>query len=114
MRNARTLLVASFALLSATPGFADALLSGAIKSADGKTMSGVTVSAKPDGGTITTTVFTDENGNYFFPALPAGHYRVWAQALSYQTAKGAVDLANNNTQDFTLTAMSDPEATFKQ
>ncbi len=114
MRNARSLLVASFALLSATPGFADALLSGAIKSSDGKPMSGVTVSAKPDGGTITTTVFTDENGNYFLPALPAGHYRVWAQALSYQTAKGAVDLSANAKQDFLLASMNNPEATFKQ
>jgi streptogramin lyase len=114
MRNARSLLVASFALLSATPGFADALLSGAIKSSDGKTMSGVTVSAKPDGGTITTTVYTDENGDYFFPALPAGHYRVWAQALSYQTAKSAVDLSANAKQDFLLASMNNPEATFKQ
>ena len=74
---------------------ADALLSGMIKSSDGKAMGGVTVSAKPEGGTITTTVFTDEAGNYYFPPLPAGHYRVWAQALSYQTAKGEVDLAAN-------------------
>ncbi len=55
---------------------------------DGKPMGGVTVSAKPDGGTITTSVFTDHSGQYYFPPLPAGTYRLWAQALSYQTAKG--------------------------
>ena len=109
-----TTLTAVAAILIAMPAFADALLSGTIKSSDGKAMGGITVSAKPDSGTITTTVFTDAAGQYYFPALPAGHYRVWAQALSYQTAKGAVDLANNAKQDFTLAAMSDPEATFKQ
>jgi streptogramin lyase len=117
MRHARALLVANLtaaAIVMAAPAFADALLSGTIKSSDDKAMGGVTVSAKPDGGTITTTVFTDEAGQYYFPELPAGHYKVWAQALSYQTAKGAVDLSANAKQDFTLAAMSDPEATFKQ
>ena len=90
-----TNLTAVAAILMSVPAFADALLSGTIKSSDGKAMGGVTVSAKPDGGTITTTVFTDDAGQYYFPALPAGHYRVWAQALSYQTAKGAVDLSAN-------------------
>ncbi len=114
MRNTHRIIVASFALLSAAPAFADGLLSGTIKSPDGKAVNGVTVSAKPDGGTITTTVFTDENGKYFFPALPAGHYKVWAQALSYQTAKGAADLSADARQDFSLQPMQDAEATFKQ
>src|SRR6202046_5142197 len=117
MRHARALLVANLAaaaIVMAAPAFADALLNGTIKSSDGKAMGGVTVSAKPDGGTITTTVFTDDTGQYYFPTLPGGHYKVWAQALSYQTAKGAVDLSANAKQDFTLAAMSDPEATFKQ
>src|SRR5271156_2421634 len=116
MRHAHAPILAILcaAILIAGPAFADALLSGTVKSLDDKAMGGVTVSAKPYGGTITTTVFTDTSGNYYFPALPNGSYRIWAQALSYQTAKGAVDLANNAKQDFTLAAMSDPEATFKQ
>src|SRR5579883_843183 len=84
---------------------ADELLSGTIKSSAGEAMGGVTVSAKPQGGTITTSVFTDEAGNYYFPELPDGHYRVWAQALSYQTSKGEVDLSKNAKQDFTLAPM---------
>jgi streptogramin lyase len=107
-------LAALAAILTAAPAFADALLSGTIKTPDGKAMGGVTVSAKPDGGTITTTVFTDETGQYFFPPLPAGHYKVWAQALSYRTAKGAADLSANAKQDFALIPMNDAEATFKQ
>ena len=70
MRHARALIVANLAaaaIAMAAPAFADALLSGTIKSSDGKAMGGVTVSAKPDGGTITTTVFTDDAGQYYFP-----------------------------------------------
>jgi hypothetical protein len=115
---ARNLIIASLTAIAATaaaaPCLADALLSGTVKSADGKAMAGVTVSAKPDGGTITTTVFTDAAGQYYFPALPAAHYRIWAQALSFQTAKGDVDLTANGKQDFTLQPMTDAEATFKQ
>src|ERR1700719_5029538 len=66
---------------------ADALLSGSITSAAGEKLAGVTVSAKAEGATITTTVFTDEGGNYYFPPLPAGQYRVWAQALTLATGK---------------------------
>src|SRR5579871_1569764 len=118
MRRNRNLLLANATalalILAAAPAFANALLSGTIKSTDGKAMGGVTVSAKSQGGTITTTVFTDEAGNYYFPELPDGHYRVWAQALSYQTGKGEVDLAKNSKQDFTLGPLNDAEATFKQ
>jgi streptogramin lyase len=118
MRTTRSLILANLTALATiiaiAPAFADALLSGTIKSADGQPMGGVTVSAKPDGGTITTTVFTDEAGQYFFPALPDGHYRVWAQALSFKTAKGDVDLSANRKQDFSLDPMNDAEATFRQ
>jgi streptogramin lyase len=118
MRTARTLtisLLAATALSAlALPAAADELLRGTITSASGEKMGGVTVSAKPAGGTITTTVYTDEGGNYYFPPLPNGKYRVWAQALSFQTAKGEVDLTANRKQDFTLAAMPNAEATFKQ
>ena len=72
----RGLIVAKLAAVAAilifvVPAFADALLSGTIKSSDGKAMAGVTVSAKPDGGTITTSVFTDAAGNIFFRRCPA-------------------------------------------
>ncbi|MEA3023050.1 MAG: hypothetical protein QOK01_1902 [Alphaproteobacteria bacterium] len=85
------------------PAFAaDAILNGAITSAAGEKMGGVTVSAKPEGATITTTVFTDADGRYFFPPMPGGKYRVWAQAVSFETAKWEVDLAASKAQDFTL------------
>jgi hypothetical protein len=90
------------------PAFAaDAILSGAITSAAGEKMGGVTVSAKPEGATITTTVFTDADGRYFFPPMPGGKYRVWAQAVSYESAKQDVDLAASKAQDFTLKPAKD-------
>src|SRR5215469_7494076 len=107
-------IISAAAALACTPALADALLSGTIKTPDGKLLDGVTVSAKPDGGTVTTSVFTDENGQYFFPPLPTGHYRVWAQALSFQIAKSDVDLAANRKQDLSLAQVSDAEATFRQ
>jgi streptogramin lyase len=101
---ATTALGTVFALSAAmSPACAtDALLTGTITSAAGQAMGGVTVSAKADGSTITTSVFTDAAGAYYFPPLPAGHYRVWAQALSFATAKGTVDLAATTHRDFTL------------
>lgn len=85
---------------------ADALLSGTVTAVAGAPMGGATVSAKADGATITTTVFSDASGHYYFPALPNGHYRVWAQALSFATAIGTVDLAANSRQNFTLTPLT--------
>jgi hypothetical protein len=61
-----------------SPVSADQLLSGSIASASGQKLDGVQVSAKKDGSTITTSVYTDQNGDYFFPALPDGKYNVWA------------------------------------
>jgi streptogramin lyase len=112
MRNASGLFVSSLSaaaiasMFFIAPALADALISGLIKSAAGEAMGGVTVSAKADGATITTTVFTDDGGHYYFPPLPNGHYRVWAQALSFATAKGAVDLAANGHQDFVLAPLN--------
>ena len=97
--------LALFALLAsfAAPAFADpVILTGTVTSAAGEKMGGVTVSAKAEGSTITTSVFTDEAGAYYFPPLPAGKYRVWAQALSFETAKGSVELGAAKRQDFAL------------
>jgi hypothetical protein len=53
---------------------ADVLLSGTIASASGEKMGGVTISAKAEGSVTTTTVYTDEAGEYYFPPLPSGKY----------------------------------------
>ena len=107
-----SLRVAFLAALATTLGCvtadaADSILSGTITSAAGEKLGGVTVSAKPVGGTITTTVFTDEAGDYYFPPLPAGKYRVWAQAVSFGTAKTEVDLSHPHKQAFKLDPLKD-------
>jgi virginiamycin B lyase len=107
---ALTALLASTFLSTHAPNAAlaaDALLAGTITSASGEKMGGVTVSAKLDGATVTTTVFTGEAGSYFFPPLPTGKYRIWAQALSFETAKSDVVLAATRQQDLTLKPMKD-------
>jgi len=119
MTNMRSILLASAASLviagSATPTMAaDQALNGAISSPAGEKLSGVTVSARQDGSTITTSVYTDETGNYYFPPLPAGKYQVWAQALSFETNKAAVDLSATAHQDLVLKPITDPEQKVRQ
>ncbi len=109
-----TALCLSLAVIASSADAAEVVLSGSIKSAAGEKMEGVTVSAKAEGSTITTTVFTDENGAYYFPPLEAGKYKVWAQALSFETAKSDVDLAAKKSQDFVLTSITDFETRVRQ
>ena len=85
--------------LGAAPG---GILTGMVKSASGEKLSGATVSAKLDGSNVTTSVFTDEQGNYYFPAMDAGKYHVWAQVVTFQTGKADVELSATRHQDFTL------------
>ncbi len=86
---------------------ADAVLSGTIKSASGEALGGVTVSARADGSNIVTSVFTDESGNYYFPPMAGGKYSVWAQAVTFDTGRGAVDLGAAKRQDFALKPLKD-------
>ena len=98
------------AVLSASAAHAaegEAFLAGAVKSASGEPMGGVTVSAKGEGRTITTSVFTDEQGRYYFPALPSGPYRVWAQARGFEPARAEVALAATRQLDFALRPAED-------
>src|SRR5258706_15691869 len=108
----RALLVVS----SALPGlaFAVAGLRGTITSSAGEKMAGVAVSAKAEGSTIRTSVYTDKAGNYVFSPLPAGKYRVSAQALGFQTARAAVDLSADAKKDFKLVGNKSAERTLRQ
>jgi streptogramin lyase len=90
--------------LSAAPG---GILTGMVKSASGEKLSGATVSAKLDGSSVTTSVFTDEQGTYYFPAMDSGKYHVWAQVVTFQTGKADVELSATRHQDFTLSPLKD-------
>ena len=88
---------------------ADAVLKGTVKSMDGGALDGVVVSARHTGKTYTTTVFTDERGNYVFPAMQEGDYRVWAQAVGFETSRAELRLdgAPAVEKDFTLNTLAD-------
>ena len=58
-------------------------LVGVARAMDGKPMEGVTVSARGVEKSYTTSVFTDERGEYVFPPLGGGRYEVWAQAVGF-------------------------------
>src|SRR6266513_2520418 len=113
--NAMRIPVFFLALSFLAPAYpAEAVLSGSVSESHGGKMAGVAVSAKPAGGTITTTVYSDKAGNYTFPPLPAAKYRVWAQALGYETAKSEVDLSASAKRNFELVAMTDAEQVIRQ
>src|SRR5580692_10971355 len=75
----------------AAPG--GTLLTGTVSSGSGEKMSGVVVSAEAAGKLIITSVYTDEQGQYYFPAMDGGAYNVWAQAVGYGTGKSQVSLS---------------------
>jgi len=114
---AKVLLLASAAAIVIAPASASAadhILSGSVASASGEKLGGATVSAKLEGSTVTNSVYTDESGNYYFPPMAAGKYKVWAQALSFERALGDVDLSANKQQTLTLTTINDPERRWRQ
>jgi streptogramin lyase len=107
--------VSLIAIALATPATADQLLTGTITSASGEKMGGVTVTAKAEGASIATSVFTDESGSYYFPPMADGKYKVWAQALTFQTAQGGtVELTATTHKDFVLTPMASQEDWVRQ
>jgi streptogramin lyase len=108
-------LASTIAFFSATAATAaDQILSGVISAQSGQKLEGVTVSAKLEGSTIATSVYTDAAGVYVFPPLAPGKYRVWAQALGFETAKGAVELSAARHQNFKLQEIADAERRFRQ
>jgi streptogramin lyase len=86
-----------------------AALSGTIKSADGKPLEGVGVSARGTADTFTTTVYTDDAGRYQFPSLPPGEYKVRAQAVGFEAARAEAVLSGGATKpvDLTLSPLTD-------
>ena len=102
------------AMLGFVPLALHAQIAGTVIGSDGQKLAGVTVSAKADGGTIRTSVFTDGEGRYQFSRLPAGIYRVSAQLVGYQPAKSDVQLPGAGRQNFKLVANTELEQTFRQ
>ena len=82
---------------------------GTVTSTSGERLEGVTVSARAPGRNVTTSVFTDSDGEYHFPPLETGRpYRVWAQAQAFEAGRAEVALSEAGArQNFTLTPTAD-------
>src|ERR1700730_13166981 len=109
MRNA---LLASVSLpfvlaVNAAPSLAEgaAALAGQVISNEEGPMEGVLVTAKKAGSTIATTVVTNKDGVYSFPAsrLEPGQYALTIRAVGYDLdGKGAADIAVEKTANADL------------
>jgi streptogramin lyase len=111
----RSMLLATAAVMATTSvALADQELSGTITATAGQKLDGVTVSAKKVGSTITTSVYTDKDGNYYFPPMAEGQYKVWAQALGFERSDAQVDLTAAKRQDLALKTITDPETRWRQ
>jgi virginiamycin B lyase len=84
-------------------------LAGAVKSSDGKPLEGVAISARGEDANFSVSVFTNHAGEYYFPSLTDGRYRVWAQAVGYETARGeqAIVSGKRVQQNFSMKPMAD-------
>jgi virginiamycin B lyase len=108
----RHALLASVALTfvvatNADPSWADsaAALTGLVTSTQEGPMEGVLVTAKKADSTVATTVVTDKDGRYSFPAsrLEPGNYSIKIRAVGYQLdGKGAADIAADKTANVDL------------
>ena len=114
MNTTKALLAAASLLAAIAAHASDRMLSGTVVSPSGQKLDGVTVSAKREGATITTSVYTDASGGYYFPPLPEGKYRVWAQVLGFERSTVAVDLSVARSANFTLHEITEPERRFRQ
>lgn len=84
------------------------MLTGTVTSAPGEKMAGVTISARRSGQTITTSVFTDQQGKYYFPPMELGSYSIWAQAVGWERRADRIDVKDAiQKRDFVLKPTED-------
>lgn len=101
-------LIAALGILAMPSAYAaDQRLAGTVLSSTGEKLGGATVSAKAEGSPVTTSVFTDDQGNYYFPPMAAGKYRVWAQAVTFDIGRSQVNLSAAKHQDFKLAPLKE-------
>ena len=96
------------ALSLSAQGGPESLLSGRITSPSGTALEGVAVSAQIPGSPITTSVYSQADGRFFFPAMRAGDYTVWAQAIGLERGESKASLSGSAAHlDFTLADTTD-------
>ena len=73
---------------------ADSQMAGAVHMADGTAIPGATLRVIQTSTGKAWVTWTDENGQFKFPALPSGHYRVEISQLGFAPASREIDLAS--------------------
>ena len=73
---------------------ADSQLVGAVRTPDGMTVPGATVRIIQTSTGKAWLTWTDENGKFEFPALPAGRFRMEISQLGFAPATQEIDLAS--------------------
>lgn len=86
---------------------ASSVISGTVRGSDGGPMEGVAVSARANDKSFTTTVYTDHNGEFYFPRLETGQYKVWAQAVGFVADKKEFELQGDKRLELTLKKLED-------
>jgi len=71
-------------------------LSGDVRNSEGAPVPGSTLRAIQTSTGKAWVSWTDENGNFEFPTLPAGHYRVEISQLGFAPATQEMDLSSNS------------------
>lgn len=105
-------IVTSMSLMLGSPqsmAVDGSVLQGNITSVNGQPLHGIVVTARAEGKSYATSVFTDDEGIYYFPPMEKGSYRVWAQATGFERIETAVKLDGTGPahQDFSLNELED-------
>src|SRR3954452_13255833 len=108
----KTLLLATSMFMAAGVVVSQAqALSGTVSSTEEGAMEGVLVSAKREGSTMTTTVVSNDKGQFSFPdgMLEPGRYTIAIRAAGYTlVGPKSVDVAADTTADVKLARSRNP------
>lgn len=98
----------ALALSLSAQGAKESLLTGRVTSPSGAPIEGVAISAQIPGRPITTSVYSQADGRFFFPAMSPGAYNVWAQAIGLERGESKATLAGGTVKvDFKLADTTD-------
>jgi len=81
---------------------ADSQLAGTVRAPDGAAIPGTTLRVIQTSTGKAWVTWTDENGKFEFPALPAGHFRVEISQIGFAPARKEIDLASGTQTPFDL------------
>ena len=103
-------LALAFASLVVTGAAAASELTGTVKSADGQPLVGALITLTHADGLYLESVYSDRAGRYTLSTMQTGRASLRARQAEFADVTGAVDLARNVKQDFTLSPLTSARA----